>query len=369
VLILICPRRRLRVLLAALLTLVSMSSPGRAADAECRPASGISSCIDATSIWLPTGRPQFVVIAPAEPIPLEVFAFGAALAYANRPIVLVAASPDPEGREIRVVDHRVDLSLLWAYAPRERLELTFATPMVLYQTGAGAEGITSQRAPPLTSSAARDPRLGAGYSFVVPEPIRRTTELAVKARTELLLPLGDKHLYAAESGFVLAPAIAASIHPGIFFAGAELGVRLRETTHLATTSLGSQLVSSLGLGIDILGRDQLSFGAEATLMPTLVAQNRARDDAVLVPAEWLASLRSAPFSDRALLLQLGGGTGLPLSSRADESGTEHHLGVTTPRLRLVLAVRYAPTEPVKTPARARRSDRRPEAEYPASDPR
>jgi hypothetical protein len=355
--------------LAALLLMATLASPARAADTECQPASGISTCVDATSIWLPAGRPQFIAIAPAEPTPLETFAFGAALGYASRPIVLIARSPDPEGREIRVVDDRLDVSLLWAYAPHERLELTLATPMVLYQTGAGAEGVTSQRAAPLTSSAAHDPRIGAGYSFVVPEAMRSASKLAVKARTELSLPLGDKHLYAAEAGFLLAPSVAASVHPGIFFAGAELGLRLRETTHVATASLGSQLVSSLGIGVDILSRDRLSLAAEATLMPTLVSQSRARGDAVLAPAEWLASLRSAPFFDRAFLLQLGAGSGLPLSSETDESGTEHYLGATTPRFRVVLAARYAPTEPLKTRARARRSDRRPGAEYPASDPR
>lgn len=318
-----------------------LASPALSVD--CDPPSGVSTCVDANALWHPPGRPELVAIAPAEPTPSGAFAFGAVADYASRPIVLVAASPDPEGREIRVVDHRLDLSLTWAYAPSERLELTLVTPMVLHQTGAGAEGVTSQSAPPIARTAARDPRVGAGYALPIPKALRDSTGLGVKARAELALPLGDELVYAGEQSFVLAPSVAASMATGRFFAGSELGARLRETVHVAGASLGPQLVAALGAGIHILSEQRLSLSAEAALMPTLAAQDRARGDALLVPAEWLAALRSAPFSDPALLLQLGGGTGIPLSSEARADGsTDHYLGLGTPRFRFVLAVRYAP---------------------------
>lgn len=322
----------------AALGVVLCASPLWADDADCDPASGISTCLDASSLWLPAGRPRFMAIAPGALTPERTVAFGAAFGYASRPIVLVAASPDPEGREIRVIDHRVDAALLWAYSPHERLELTLVTPMVLHQTGAGAEGVTSQNGPPIAPVAAGDPRVGAAYALAVPDRARAASGLAVKAKAELALPLGDEQAFAGEDSFVFAPGLAASVEHGIFFAGAELGARLRKTVHIATASLGTQLVSALGAGVDILPEERLSFGAEAWLMPTLVDQERARAEALLAPAEWLVSFRSAPLSDRAFLLQLGGGTGIPVSS--DEA--EHHLGVTTPRFRVTAAIRYAP---------------------------
>jgi hypothetical protein len=305
-----------------------MAASARGAPVDCDPPSGISTCIDANAVWLPAGRPRFATIAPAQPTPDGAYAFGAALSYLSRPIVLVAPSPDPEGREIRVVDDRIDATLLWAYAPTARLELSLATPFVLHQTGAGAEGVTSQSAPPLTRTASADPRFGIGYA------IANRDELALKAQAELSLPLGDRHLYAGEGSFVLAPSIAASLRIAPFFAGSQLGARIRRSVPLADASFGSQAVAALGVGVEILPREQLSFGVEAIALPSLVAQDRARGDARLMPAEWLASLRSVPLTDPALILQLAGGTGLPLS------GGE--LDLTSPRVRLLAAVRYAP---------------------------
>ena len=277
-------------------------------------------------------------IPAAEALPEESVAFGMAIGYASRPITLVAPSPDPEGREIRVVDHLVDATFLWSYAATERLDFALATPFVLHQTGAGADGVTSQSAPPLTRTASRDPRIAAGYSFTL------ARGLALKPRAEVLLPLGDEHLHAGEAGFVFAPSLAASVERGAFFAGSELGVRLRETVHIATASVGSEIASSLGAGVHILSRERLSFAAEAMLRPSLVEQNRARGDALLVPAEWLASFRSAPFASPDLLLQLAGGGGIPLSQRIESGTTEHYLGVTTPRFRILAVVRYAPAD-------------------------
>ncbi len=203
--------------------------------------------------------------------------------------------------------------------------------------GAGAEGVTSQDGAPLPNSAAHDPRLGAGFALI------HDRSLGLKLRGELSAPLGSSHLFAGERWFVFAPSLAGSLRLGRFFAASELGVRLRKTTHVATASHGSELVGALGAGVHILDDELLSFGVEALAAPSLVAQDRARSDATLVGAEWLASVRSAPLSDRAFRLELAGGTGLPLSTRVDENGDEQsELGLATPRFRLIFGVRYAP---------------------------
>jgi hypothetical protein len=129
------------------------------------------------------------------------------------------------------------------------------------------------------------------------------------------------------------------------------------------------------------------------MLPVLVDQpgrssaNTEVRDGQLVPAEWLASLRSAPTEDDGFVLQLGGGTGIPLSSETRDGASDQFAGVTTPRFRLVFVVRYAPgkspkgddpgkspkgdtpSPDVKTPARGRRSHPPPGAGGPANAPR
>ena len=84
---------------SALWFFVCYATPAGAADTDCTPASGVSTCVDASALWVPAGRARFFGVAPGRASELELFAFGAAFVYSNRPIVLVAPSPDPEGRE------------------------------------------------------------------------------------------------------------------------------------------------------------------------------------------------------------------------------------------------------------------------------
>jgi hypothetical protein len=84
-------------------------------------------------------------------------------------------------------------------------------------------------------------------------------------------------------------------------------------------------------------------------LPTLVSQTHARGtqepatEAALVPSEWLVSVRSLPFSGGELAVQLGAGSGIPLSTerRAGER-TEHFTGATAAALRVVATIKYAP---------------------------
>lgn len=325
-----------------LLSVLAASPRARATD--CEPASGVSTCFDANNLWLSAGPSRFSSIAAAEPLPRHTLAFAAFGSYLDRPVLLSAPSPDPEGREIAVVRRTVDLSLAHAYGVTSSLEVSLASAMVLYQAGSGAEGITSQSAPPLASAAVRDPRVGVGYAIPFPVPGAH-----LKSRLELGLPLGDAHLYAGAGAFTLAPSLALGLRRGPFHAASEVGVRLRRAVPFASARIGSQLSTAVGAGVDVLG-ELLSVEAEAFMLPSLVSQpgrdsatSRVRDG-VLVPAEWLASLRSVPTADPGLALSLGGGTGIPLSSELEESPdgetTRRFAGVTTPRFRLFFGARY-----------------------------
>lgn len=339
--------RALWVVAAAL----SLSATVRPAQADgCAPASGVSTCFDTNNVWVHAGPTRFVSIAPAEPIEHRTLALAVLSSYLDRPVQLRAPSPDPDGRDIPVVRGVVDLSLAYAYGLTPDLELSLATPIVLHQTGSGAEGITSQSAPPLGSAAVRDPRVGAGFTLPFGHDNAGPRSFA-KLRLELGVPLGDDHRYAGAGNFTLAPSFSMSTEQGpIHFAG-ELAARLRPSVPFATARIGSALLTAVGVGVDVF-REYLSIEAEAFMLPSLVSQpgqtsSASRThDGVLVPAEWLLSLRSVPTQDPAFSLSLGGGTGLPLSSETretpDQAATERFAGVTTPRFRLFFGARYTP---------------------------
>lgn len=341
-----------RTALSLLLVLVLATSALPSAADPCAPASGLSSCIDHESLWMAPEGGRFVSIPRARTLPVQRFTFGVGASYVSHPIVFKAESPDPAGREILVVNDAVDATLLFAYGATRRLELGTALPMVLYQTGAGIEGLTSQSAPPIARTAARDPRIGAHYGLV-DEKLGPGRYIAAKARLELSLPFGDRHSFAGDRSFVLAPGVTSSLELGRFYAGGALGFRLRQTAELAGARVGSQLYSALGAGVEILPRGLLSFSAEAWLLPTLVSQDHSLpdgtriQDGVLAPAEWLASFGSSPLASGQLTLRAGGGMAIPLSGdkRVSPDGattSEHFAGITTPRFRVVLQVRYEP---------------------------
>jgi hypothetical protein len=92
----------------------------------------------------------------------------------------------------------------------------------------------------------------------------------------------------------------------------EVGARIRGVTSLLGSRVGTQMVVGLGAGFDILTRDRLTLGAEARMLPGFATQASAQvqtgaitttpNGKVAIPAEWLVSLRTAPFvgSDLAI---------------------------------------------------------------------
>lgn len=228
---------------ASLALLVAVSPP---AWAGCDPPSGVSTCFDADNVWITAGQGRFLTIAPAAELPESKLAFAAAGTFIDRPILLNVPSPDPEGRDIPVVRDAVNLHLSWAFAPRSGFEVTLSTPMTLYQSGSGAEGLTSQSAPPLERTAVHDARVGVGVVLPVPEAAARAAGLAAKARFELALPTGDESAYAGAGGPVAAPSLALGMRTGSLFGGAEVGARLRSSVPFASARVGSALLTAVG---------------------------------------------------------------------------------------------------------------------------
>jgi len=188
-----------------------------------------------------------------------------------------------------------------------------------------------------------DARIGVAVSLPVPASAARSAGLSAKARLELSLPTGDEDAYASAGGPVAAPSLALSMHTGRVFAAAEVGARIRSSVRFASAKLGTASLTSVGFGADVLPQRLLAVGVESYLLDTLVAQpedEHARDR-VLVAAEWLGWVGSS-LGDPALWLSLGAGTGIPLSSETRAGEVDRFAGVTTPRFRLMAALRYVP---------------------------
>lgn len=299
----------------------------------------LSSCFDANNLDLPIapGRLMTLEDADTQLAPKRISA-AVAMSYLHEPVVLTAASPDPAGRSIPLVDHVWQTDLLFAVGVLDTLQVGLGVPIRLYQTGGGIEAATARVGDTLSTTVLADPRLGVGWqAFRGP--------VTGRLRFEVKLPLGDQEAFAGAPGPTFMPALSLSASQwGPWYLAAEVAGRFRSTTQLGDVRMGNQL--RVGLGVRYAIWQELSVGLEAWALPSLLAQPRTPyGRARHLPAEWLASLR-APLGSQ-FWLQLGAGSGLPLSSQgSDPTGGEREtfLGVTTPDFRALVEVRFVESE-------------------------
>lgn len=319
---------------------LALASSGASA-ADCRGNGGYSRCIDANALWLRPGPEGFVSVPSARALPARRVAFGVAAVVLVAPLVLDVPSPDPEGREVRLVDHAVDEHVLLAAGLGAGFELGLSLTSVLRQRGSGSAGITDQDGPELPRATERDPRLSAAYG------VSLTPTFRLKPRLELALPLGDEAAYASEGAVLVAPGVSAEAELGRFAAGGLVAVRARRAVELGSLRWGSQAELALGAAVELLKAPRLTARLEAFALPSLVeaTSRRARTLGISVtsiPAEWLASLGLQPDPEAPWFVSAGAGSGLALSAEEREGARFTSFGATTPAFRALLAVRYAP---------------------------
>jgi hypothetical protein len=288
---------------------------------------------------MPTGHSRFAFFPAPVAVPRGQAAVALGQSFVLRPLTLQATSPDPEGRELPVVDHELGFTLGVAIGIGHDFELSAVLPMTLLRGGTGLSGVTAQDATELDNTAVYDPSFGLAYT---PWVSTRDAPLGLKARFDVSLPMGDEDVFAGYAGLGFLPAVDAELALGRFFIGAELGARLGEAVDFATSREGSWVSASLGFGFEILDRERLALLLEGTLRQRWsdpeVSPGTASTSGPA--AEWLASLRSAdgPYS-----VLLGAGTGLPLASEERATGDEKSvLAPTAPALRALLRLSYAP---------------------------
>lgn len=305
----------------------------------------LSTCINSDTFWPSPGPTRFVYTGGTETVTSGQVAFGLVTSYQSRPMVLRIASPG-NGTDQYAVDNQVNGTFLWGYGMTDRLELDLAVPVTFYQNGSGLSPITGGRA--LLDTGLRDLRFGLAYAVVQRPRVDLETQakdkdvFGVTTRLAVSAPTGDTTQFGGERGAVFVPTVAADYRRGRWFAGLELGARVRQTSELVGARVGTQLSAALGVGADVLPRELLSVSAEARALPTLVEQADATQSAFgitsklngkhITPAEWSVGVRSAPFLAGDVSFLLAGGGPIPIGESA----------ITTPRFRFTFGIVYAP---------------------------
>jgi hypothetical protein len=332
---------RRRVAVAAAAALLATAPAALATD--CTLEAGSSTCLDADTLWLRPLPGRFVALGAHVPASgrggLSIHA-----GHLVAPIRVVAASPDPSGRELGAVDSVTGVTVGGAYVPFERFSVGLAVPAVLHQTGTGLSGITGRELVALEPTVLRDPRLHFAVD-VLPAP--NAGGLGVVAGLDALVPLGASGSFAGERGFAASPWAAALLHQGVWFAGLELGARLRPSVPIAGMSIGSQGSVALGTGVRS-GDDAFGIAVEARALPNLGGTTRETPDGTRVaelpvPSEWMLNGWASLAPD--LVVTLGFGGGIPFGRRTlrppgGEAETEWITAPTTPSFRGLVGIRW-----------------------------
>ncbi len=312
---------------AALFSMVASSALilTRLASAECRAPT--EACVDAEPMWQSPSAVRLTVVSDTAAMELGKLALGAGFTLRAKPAVLNVPAPNQSGRDVNLISSAVGWSLVGRIGIGNRLELT-ALAAGLSQRGAGIKGVTSQSAAAIDSPALQDPRLGFGYALPPLAP-----RLAAKIRFEAKLPLGNAEALAGDRSFVASPSVALSSQQGGFFAGLELGARLRRPSDFFGLRIGSQALIAAGAGYELTG-PRLSFAVELYVLPSLIDSGISS----YVPAEWLYTTRFAPRLFGNFSVGAGMGAGLPLSG----GGGGANLGFGLPSYRVLAYVRLTP---------------------------
>jgi hypothetical protein len=342
---------RARVLAAgACLALAALARTAHATDCG---APLVSTCIDSDNLWPHAGSAHFISIGGSDTVEAGQVGFGIATTYLSRPITITSPSPGPTGTLDYVIDNQVTSNFLWSYGVTRRLELDLVLPVTFGESGTGAAPITGaapQNA--LSTTATRDLRFGLAYAILTrdavdpyaPDAVRqgRGDGLGVAARFDVSAPTGDTGEFATNGTGVWMPGVSADYRYRRFFAGAEVGLRLRPTQEFAGGRIGNQAYLALGAAVDVLPRELLTIGLEAFALPTFAEQHSTAESTLyglestpdgkyIAPAEWMLSARSAPLFGGSVQIQVAGGG--PLSFSDDT--------ITNPRFRFSLSLRYA----------------------------
>lgn len=269
------------------------------ARAECRAT--YSPCIPAES----APRSPFALSFHALPEPAneeELARGGVGFGYQARTLVATAASPDPFGREVPILDDWIvaEPFLVWRLTPR--WSVAAQQPVTLSQSGLGVSGVTTIDAPE-PPVAAGDTVLSASFSQAL-----GATHLTLFAGQRITLPTGHAQSFLKEQGPSYSPSLALHYTLDSLTLGALAGLQLRRAVSFGELRFGPEAILGAGAAVSL---GQATLGTEFHLRPALLS-DVAAPGAVRhrLPATLLLNL-GYPTADIRLGLSLG--TSLPLS--------------------------------------------------------
>lgn len=302
------------------LTRLFLTQPGHACDEP------VSRCATLETVLPPVTSSHFVALhsLPANQTPR----LALDTQYQRRPLVAVAASPDPFGREIPILSDWGVVTLSGDAPIGSRVRLGGALPASLVLSGTGLSGLTSTRGTAPNSFSFGDPELHGSFAF----DLGGVRALVVQ---RLRLPLGAAESFISHQGVQYAPSFALAVDVDDTTLATELGVRLRNPQPLLDVTIGSE--ASVAFGVSQRIWHTLHVSVETLILPSLsrdehrVGQDFARTRRI--PALWLASVS---FSGEEHRVNLGAGSSIALSRRETASETTTESGPPGESLRIAL---------------------------------
>ena len=310
-----------------------------AAQQECEPRDGLSTCVASDNLWLHPGGGQFLSQATSEALAPGATTFGFAPVFLHRPIGLTVSSADPDGTTIYAVENVFASTFLLGVGIAERLVATLAAPVILYQTGASKADVVGSD-DVLPRSAIGDVRFGLGFVAIPREPGEEG--LGVAARFQFAAPSGQVDAFSGYGSTTFAPGAVVDYRIGDVTLALDLSARIRRAVTLATATIGPQIGTSLGVGYDVLDDGWLSVNLETWALFGTSSQRQLVEQPGAappveeagpphIPMEWMLSVRTAALLDGRFRASLGGGTFIPTASS---------FAVTTPAFRAALSLSY-----------------------------
>ena len=306
---------------------------------ECAATAGYSGCINADNLWPHAGPGPFLSLGSPTTAPNGKASIGLVSTYLSQPVGARVASPDPDGTILPVIDNMVNVTFIGSFGITDRLEFVVAAPVTLYQDGSGLGSLLGNEEE-LRRSTLRDTRFGAAFA-IIPRPRAGNQDgFSLTGRFEFAVPVGESTVFASARTPTWAPSAVATFRNNRWQAGLEISGRFRGESQFANVRIGSQIGGALGTSFDILRDKLLTASAEAFVLYTIAKQElpstaaAGSDAPTHMPAEWIVSASSAPLLAGDVSFSIFGGGPIPLSTEA---------AFTTPRFRVGLSARYAPT--------------------------
>ncbi len=310
-----------------------------AAQQECEPRDGLSTCVASDNLWTHPGGGRFLSQATSESLEPGSATFGFTPVFLHRPIGLRVSSADPEGTTIYAVENVFAATFLLGVGITDRLRATVAAPVMLYQTGASKADVVGSD-DVLPRSAMGDVRFGLGFTALPRAPGEDGVGLA--GRFQLAAPSGQPDAFSGYGSTTFAPGVVADYRIGDLTLAVDVSARIRRAVTLATATIGPQIVASVGAGYDILDDGWLSVNLETWALFGTAGQRQLTEQPgaeppeeeagpAHIPMEWMLSIRTAALLDGRFRASLGGGTFIPTASS---------FAVTTPAFRTALSLSY-----------------------------